>query len=111
MYQRIVHTIHSVMPEGADITEYGEGHRDWIFSVFWLLGNDPIRPNKRSRTILIQIDHAVIDDIREADPDHITLHLEHYLRQKLAQFNPDHAALRHQIPPVDEWTLLTEHLM
>lgn len=110
MYQRVLQTIRAAMPPNSELIEHVENRQSWRFDISWPLNNDQARPNKRSKTIRILIDHAVVADLHGVPLDHIVHRLSQYLTARLDHFDPDHPALRNEIPPIEEWIIQFEDL-
>lgn len=78
------------------------------FSICWKLNNDPARPNKRSRRIILVLPDEVLEDYRD-DDDHgrgvKDTRFADSITQRLAHFNPDHQTPYGQADPEEPWVL------
>lgn len=73
--------------------------------VHWPLHNDPKRPNKISRPIIIHITKEAIDDC--SDPGRAGKRFEGIIKNKLAEFEPGHDCPRHVPVPEETWKIET----
>jgi len=99
-----VKLIRPLFPKNARI-EIDDSGAGIILGIDWKLGNDPARPNKRSRLIRVSIPRETIEDctdIREAGSKFKKL-----IEDKLALFRPDHDTPRCGTRPNEEWTVST----
>lgn len=92
LYKHWLDLIYPLLPETASVTSYD--HSDnFEASLSWELDNDPKRPHKESRIILIEIPKKTIDDYRnkskirqETDDNKLALQIKKFLQN----FNPNH---------------------
>jgi len=70
--------------------EFDDGN-DVILRIDWKLGNDPNRPNKRSRLIRVIISEEAIDDCQDFNKAGVRF-LE-IIKNRFSAFNPDHTTL------------------
>jgi len=92
-----------VRHESGDICVYAD----------WKLGNDPARPNKRSKKIRICVSRAAIDDYTDGSEQNRKSADERLRRAVAAQlqaFNPDHNVPAHVPVPIEQWTITTQML-
>lgn len=108
----VVATIMKQMPEHAEyyVTEVSG---DSKLSIHWKLNNDPNRPNKYSKTIVITIPQELIEDfpayhhdLQELAMNKIGQHIQNCLKS----FNPDHNSQRGRPEPIENWDLAIERL-
>jgi len=78
---------------------------DIILRIDWKLGNDPERPNKRSRLIRIVISREMIEDCQNFDKAGVKF--RKIIENNFSAFNPDHNSLKIEGPPVEEWIIST----
>ena len=89
-----------IVGDTNEIEPYEGG--DVIFVIHWKPGNDPSRPNKRSRFIQLRIEEAAINDcldIAEAGS-----RLKEIVKTRLSTFDPNVG------PPTEEWVISTDDL-
>ena len=82
-------------------------------AVSWKLGDDPERPNKRSKTIVSSVSKEVSDDFSCASGQVKQLalaRLRTFLTKNFQQFNPNHSSPIFEPPPVERWQLTTSVL-
>ena len=100
------------MPADADIQVVGSTF-GFDVRVSWRPNDDPERPNKMSKTILIRVSHEASQDFTIAsahDQANAYHRLNSFLSQKLANCDPRHNAPRHESPPVEQWLIGTNLL-
>jgi hypothetical protein len=96
-----------VFPSNAEFDFYTKDF-DLHISVSWNLGDDPARPFKQSRIIIIRIsresllDYLYIDSPRRHEAER---KLAAYVREKLRTFNPQHSEPRGRVPPIERWDI------
>ena len=98
-----VKLIRPLFPRNARI-EIDAG-RDVILRIDWKLGNDPARPNKRSRLIRVIISEEAIADC--ADFKQAGSRFKKIIEDKLSGFHPDHDTRRCGTPPKEKWIIST----
>lgn len=98
-----IELIRPIFPPKASI-EVDEAN-DIILRIGWKLGNDPERPNKRSRLIRIVIYREAIEDCR--DFNKAGLKLQKIVGNKFSGFNSDHNHPWLDSPPTEEWIIST----
>jgi hypothetical protein len=84
---------------------------DLCLYVDWKLGNDPERPNKRSKKIKICISQAALDDYVDGDDQNresADVKFQQVIAAQLAVFQPDHNVPAHVPVPVEQWTITTQ---
>ncbi len=93
------------LPDGAAFEiQRNEGAR--VIRIDWLLGNDPERPDKRSKTIRLVVDEEAVEEYElapEASKYTAKARLVGYFCARLAEFDPDHDSPRHTPPPEESW--------
>lgn len=78
------------------------------FSVNWKLKNDPSRPNKRSRRVVLMISQEAVEDHEDGTPNDrntIERRMVDLVTAQLKQFNPDHDTPYGQPEPEEQWVL------
>ncbi|MFX0199057.1 MAG: hypothetical protein ACFFCW_23285 [Candidatus Hodarchaeota archaeon] len=95
--------IRPIFPPNASI-EVDEGN-DIFLRIDWRLGDEPERPNKRSRLIKIVISREAIEDCQ--DFNKAGLRFRKIIENKLSGFNPAHNHSRLVSPPTEEWIIST----
>jgi len=96
-----------VCPKSADI------HRRLPFDVIafdinWPLGNDPDRPNKRSRSLFVIFSREFMEDYAARDPTERASERKRvmtWLNGNMKGFNPDHDSPKSVPPPRETWTI------
>ena len=86
---------------------------DICIYVDWKLGNDPARPNKRSKKIKICISRAAIDDYTdgsEQNRNSADEKLRRIVGPQFQAFDPEHNVPTHVSVPIEQWTMTTEML-
>jgi hypothetical protein len=84
---------------------------DLYLRISWHLNDDPLRPNKRSRNILLRIpeevleDHLYVDDPRRHEAEQ---RLAEFVRARLKTFNPQHDTPANKTPPREEWRVTAD---
>jgi hypothetical protein len=103
----IVKAIHASMPSAAELRVI-ESAGGFYVGVSWKLNDDPERPNKMSKTISILVSDEAAQDFASAsiaNQEVAYQRINLFLSDKLASFDPQHGALRHEPPPVDQWVI------
>lgn len=95
------------MPEDAEhcVTP---SNRDYTLSIQWKLKNDPHRPNKYSKKIVIKIPGEIINDFpahSETMQNLVLEGIEQQVRCFLKNFDPDHISPRGEPEPVECWLI------
>lgn len=109
----VVSEIMKKMPHNAEkyLTELSGG--GFKLSIHWKLRNDPERPNKYSKTIVIDVPRELIEDF-SAYPDHVQQEalrkIGDFVSSKLMAFDPDHNHPRGTLEPVENWSMSIERL-
>jgi hypothetical protein len=98
-----IRLIRPLFPKSARIEM--DGGRDVALRIDWKLGNDPNRPNKRSRLIRMVIPEKAIRDC--ADFKTAGSRIKKIIQDKLSVFNPDHNTHRCGKRPTEEWVVST----
>jgi len=98
-----IELIRPLFPKNARI-EIDEGN-DVVLRIDWKLGNDPGRPNKRSRLIRVIIREEAIDDC--TDVKTAGSKIRKIIQDKLSLFNPNHDTHKYVSPPIEEWVIST----
>ncbi len=100
-----IDVIRPLFPKNARIIEKTAGDDDVVLEIDWKLGNDPSRPNKRSRLIRVVISELVITDCR--DFKIAGSRFETIIRDRLSVFKADHETPKYSSSPVEEWVIST----
>lgn len=105
--ERIFQVVRAAMPPDAEIQVVpGNGALD--VGVSWKLNDDPKRPNKMSKTILICVSLEAAQDFASAlaaDQEAAYRRVAAFLFAKLAMFDPKHDVPKHEVPPVTQWVI------
>lgn len=76
-----------------------------VFSVTWKLRNDPARPNKRSRRIILVVSEEALEDYNDGNRDARERRIANSITERLKTFNPNHDVPYGQPEPEDQWVL------
>lgn len=98
-----IELIRPLFPPGAKI-DSDEGN-DVVLRIDWKLGNDPERPNKRSRLIRVVISEEAIEDCK--DFNRAGKRFQKVIEERLSSFNAEHDKPRYAGSPVEEWMIST----
>ena len=104
---RILQAIKAAMPADAEILMV-PGIESLRVDVSWKLNDDPERPSKMSKTILICVSREALQDFARASAANqgdVYNRVLAFLSAKLAQFDPQHNAPRHESPPDEKWVI------
>ena len=110
---QILQAIQAAMPASAEIRAI-PGINSLNVGVSWQLNDDPERPNKMSKTISICVSHEAVQDFASASAANqgaAYRRVSEFLSTKLAQFDPQHNAPRHESPPVEKWVITSAVLL
>lgn len=99
--------IRQVVPVHAEIDAMlSSGLNGATYRVSWNLNDDPERPNKKSKTIAVDLPYEMVQDMPNFSAtkhDQVAIRLLHFLAAKYASFDPNHNADRSTPPPVEHW--------
>src|ERR1700688_2799690 len=103
--ERVRAVAERVFPTGTRLITLS-GEAEFVLLASWKLGTDPMRPNKRSKTVRVGISpeameeygRSALDEREQADK-----RLESFLRKNLARLDPAHDAPLGTAPPVAKW--------
>lgn len=104
--------IKGAFPEHAEFQARRESGDICVY-VDWKLGSDPVRPNKRSKTIRVCISREAISDYlngSEVACKRADERLRKTVAERLHSFQPRHDAPPHAPAPVEQWTITTQLL-
>jgi hypothetical protein len=104
---QIFQVIKEAMPANAEIREI-PGAESLNVAVSWKLNDDPERPNKMSKTIMICVSHEAAEDfasVAHANQKTAYERISSFLTQRLANFVPMHNASKYETPPVEKWVI------
>ena len=99
--------VSSVMPSNAEIrvnpqTAYYQA------GISWKLNNDPERPNKESKVIILNVSYEVlqaIPNLSGAEQQGALNRINIFLKEKLKSFNPDHNEPHGAPAPTVTWEI------
>lgn len=101
--------IRQVAPGHAEIEVLpSSGFNGATYRVCWNLNDDPERPNKKSKTIVVQVPYEMVQDLPNFSAtrhDEVTSRLLRFLGMKYASFDPRHNEDRNTPPPVEHWVV------
>ncbi|MFY9329038.1 MAG: hypothetical protein WAO76_13645 [Georgfuchsia sp.] len=104
---QILQAIKAVMPTNAEI-QVVPGISELNIGVSWKLNDDPMRPNKMSKTISVCVSHEAAQDFASAssvNQGEAYQRVAEFLSAKLAQFDPQHNSPKCETPPVERWVI------
>ena len=94
-----------VFPTGTRLIALpGEG--EFVLLASWKLGTDPLRPNKRSKTVRVGVSPEALEDYGRSAMDereYADRKFESFLRKHLARLDPSHDAPLGTEPPMEKW--------
>lgn len=102
--------IKRLFPPNAEFVFFSRAG-DLFIRVSWRLNDDPSRPNKKSRNVILAIsqealdDYIYVDDRRRVDAEH---KLSQFIAARLRHFNPRHDTPAHGTPPREDWRITSE---
>lgn len=106
--KKLVDAIMKHMPKNAESYVAETDTEGAVLSIHWKLDNDPIRPNKYSKTITIHLTRELLEDFPnypESMQSTAMERIESWISGQLSTFDPDHQASRYQQPPRVEWVI------
>ena len=101
LHKHWLNIVNPIFPEGAELTSK-DSMDDFLVSASWLMNNDPHHPNKRSRTVTIEVPKDTIDSYmnksaaRKAEDDK---KLYSQAKEFIHLFNPNHDTPDDIAPP------------
>jgi hypothetical protein len=103
--------IKRLFPKNSDFVFFARDG-DLCIRVSWHLNDDPARPNKRSRNIIIRISREALDDylyVEDREERRLASRekLSAYVAEQLRKFDPRHDRSRHATPLTVEWYVKT----
>lgn len=101
---RLIGIIKPIFPPGAEIRRR-LGTDGLVLSVAWKLKNDPARPNKRSRRIILALSEEALEDYY-ADSDARDKRIAAIVADRLKAFTPDHDTPYGQPESEEVWVLM-----
>jgi hypothetical protein len=101
---RLIGIIKPIFPPGTEIRR-GLGSNGLVLNVGWKLKNDPARPNKRSRRIILAISEEALEDYH-SDSDARDKRIASVIADRLKTFTPDHDTPYGQPEPEEVWVLM-----
>lgn len=107
--ETISQIVGSVFPANAEV-HINKQIESFQAGISWNLNNDPERPNKKSKTIILNISHEVLEDLPNVSPskqEECFERISSYLQQRLSDFDPDHSAPYGQPAPTETWVINT----
>ena len=106
--KRLADAVMRKMPKNAELHETETEFEGTVLSIHWRLNNDPERPNKYSRTIIIRLTRELLEDFPnypESMQETAVEKFESWIDGQLSAFDPDHKHSRYQQPPRIEWAI------
>ncbi len=94
LYKHWLEIICSLLPNKASISSTDHSEK-FVASISWELDNDPERPHKRSRILVIEIPQETVEDYKNksvAKQKADDKKLAQQIKELLQDFNPDHDA-------------------
>jgi hypothetical protein len=101
LHKHWLNIINPLFPENAELIST-DSTDEFLVSASWKLNNDTKQPNKKSRTIVIQVPKETIDDYcnkSEIRKIHDDEKLFNQVKEFLHFFNPNHNTPAEEVPP------------
>jgi len=106
---RFTDILRPLFPKEAEFRFLNPKSDDLSWSIKWRLNNDPDRPSKRSRPIILVLSQDVLEDYNDSD-NHKRADLEKIITKKVAEcldtFEPNHDAPYGLPVPGERWVLI-----
>ena len=112
-HQTITETLSDLLPGDVELL-VNRGQIEYIARFNWPIDNDPTRPFKRSKTVLLKIHENAMRDfsaIGNKNEAKTLIDLETYLKNRLHLFQPNHNSPRGQPEPVEKWVIGSLHFL
>lgn len=109
----IVTEIMKHMPKGAEKYLVENGSSGFVLSVHWKLKDDPERPNRYSKTIVVFISRELLEDLPNypASMQQSALQkISSWTAAKFKAFDPSHDVPKYLQPPSEQWTIPVDRL-
>ena len=110
---KIVEAVLKQMPAHAEHYQSQSAFAGTVISIHWKLKNDPSRPNKYSKTIIVFLSSELLEDFPnypQSMQNAALGKIEGFIRDRLKTFDPDHTHSRYEQPPTEHWKILTEDI-
>jgi hypothetical protein len=110
---KIVAVVLKQMPLHAEHYQTESTFEGIVLGVHWKLKNDPNRPNKYSKTIIIFLSCELLEDFPnypQSMQDAALAKIENGIRDRLKTFDPNHTHSRYEQPPTVHWKISTEEI-
>jgi hypothetical protein len=108
-----IECIQEIMPEGCEITDTMIS-AGYDIRISWLLHDDPERPNKRSKTILVSIDKECISDMEALNDEQSKEAIERFrrwLETMYREHDPSNNNSRDAEPPLVKWVVKCSYII
>jgi len=105
--EQILQAVTEVMPPNVEV-RVEPGRKEFKVRVSWKLNDDPERPNKTSKILLICVSHEAVEDYATAsciEQEAAYRRIVTFLSAKLATFDPQHNEPIYKAPPVVRWVI------
>ncbi len=112
-HQTITETLVELLPNDVELM-VNRGQEEYIARFNWPLSNDPTRPFKRSKTVLLKIHENAMRDfqaIGNKNEAKALIDLETYLKNRIHLFQPDHNSPKGHPEPVEKWEIGSLHFL
>jgi len=106
----LISYVEDIFPEGSEVKqEIDFDSENYKCHISWLLKNDAIRPNKRSKIIIIRISRETLSEYKiSKSKSTLQIKFISYIKELYANFNPEHNNTKNQAPPIEEWLISSE---
>jgi hypothetical protein len=111
--EKIISAVMKQMPSNVQYSVTESEFSGALLYANWKLNNDPKRPNKASKTIVILLTRELLEDFPdypEQMQEDALKRIGSSIRSRLSTFDPEHTASRYQEPPVVRWEISTEEI-
>lgn len=109
----ITETLVELLPDETELfVQDNEQH--YLATFNWPITNDPTRPHKRSKTVVLKIHQIAMDDLRNIGNKREAkslIDLETYFKNQLHLFEPDHNNPKGQSEPIEKWEVTSLHFL
>ena len=109
----ITETLTELLPDDAEFFVQDNKHQ-YLATFNWPIKNDPRRPYKRSKTVVLKIHQIAMNDLREIGNKReakTLIDLETYFKNQLHLFEPDHDSPKGHPEPVEKWEVTSLHFL
>lgn len=109
----ITETLIELLPDDTELFVQ-ENDYQYLATFNWPITNDPNRPHKRSKTVILKIHQMAMDDLKNIGNKRaakILIDLETYFKNQLHLFEPNHNSPKGHPEPVEKWEVTSLHFL